>query len=96
MATDDFPTVDRLVSMSSANSDASCAMNTHCVLGSAWHDLLPALCVQMDVGILPFGKPFKAYFALDETWTFVNHGAFGGALNLALDLSHGENCEVAQ
>jgi len=33
----------------------------------------------------PFGAPFKgAFFYLDPSWTFLNHGAFGGACRPAL------------
>jgi hypothetical protein len=32
--------------------------------------------------------------ALDDTWTFVNHGAFGATLQLALDVAHTWRCRV--
>ena len=37
----------------------------------------------------PFGTAFRRYMCLDESWTFVNHGAFGGTLALALERAHG-------
>ena len=35
-----------------------------------------------------FGKPFRRFMCLDDSWTFVNHGAFGGTLAVAMDLAH--------
>ena len=41
-----------------------------------------------------FGRPFLRFMALDDTWTFLNHGAFGATLQLALDVAHTWRCRV--
>jgi isopenicillin-N epimerase len=49
----------------------------------------PALPVSIDIpSPLEFGLKIKEQFCIDPTWTFINHGAFGGALKFAVNGSH--------
>lgn len=48
-------------------------------------------CVQSELQLssTAFGKPLRRkLFALSEDWTFINHGAFGGAFLPALQEGH--------
>lgn len=60
---------------------------------SIWVDMHVRGFSHIDPSI-PFGRRFKEkFFALDPSWTFLNHGAFGGALLPLLEESRGWSLE---